>query len=450
MAARESARQTPALAIAWENTGVSARKKSWRGSIATGNAPPEMCDTLERDAEKTLRAIHGGMMARRGFQHGSLFKRGTRTKVWVARWWEDVIDSAGKFRRQRRSEVIGSLAQLPTRRQAMQFLSARLSSINIGKARRQSLRTFADFVRLDWSPVILPTVKYATQKHYNYMLNTHLIPAFGSRQLREISREELQAFLTGKLASGLSWETVHHFKCGLSKILGAAEEWGHVTENLALKTKLPRRQGQKERAVLSPLQVRDLAAILNEPARSMTLILALTGLRIGELLALRWSNVEINARMLRVSETVYDGHFDRPKTKRSARTIPIGPETADLFASLRPTTPDANALVFAKRDGSPFARWNLLRKHIKPAAKKLGLSGATWHMLRHSHATMLDGVGTPIGTMQSLLGHSTPDITREIYLHAIPAEQRRAVENVEQLLFGPKWTQVEAATTTLQ
>jgi len=63
----------------------------------------------------------------------------------------------------------------------------------------------------------------------------------------------------------------------------------------------------------------------------------------------------------------------------------------------------------------------------------------TWHLLRHSHATMLDGVGTPIGTMQALLGHPAPEITREIYLHAIPEEQRRAVESVEKLVLGPKF-----------
>jgi hypothetical protein len=61
---------------------------------------------------------------------------------------------------------------------------------------------------------------------------------------------------------------------------------------------------------------------------------------------------------------------------------------------------------------------------------------------------MLDSVGTPIGTMQSLLGHSTPEITSEIYLNAIPEEKRRAVESVERLVFGPKWTQVQAQTRT--
>src|SRR5208337_4132373 len=129
---------------------------------------------------------------------------------------------------------------------------------------------------------------------------------------------------------------------------------------------------------------------------------------------------------------VYEGHFDKPKTKRSVRTIPIGKETAEILERVRPAFADPTALVFATREGLPLDRRNLLRKHVKPAAKKLGFTGVTWHLLRHSYATMLDGVGTPVGTMQSLLGHSAPEITREIYLHAIPEEQRRAVESVER------------------
>ena len=394
--------------------------------------------TLKGDAEHAGRAIHGGTMARRGFQQGSLFQRGTRRKLWVARWWEDVIQLDGTLGRLRRSEVIGTVAEFPTRRKAMQVLSQRLRLINSGEARAQSIRKFGEFVKNDWMPVILPTLKYATQKHYRYMIDVHLIPAFGETQLRELTREELQKFLSRKLSSGLSWETVHHFKCGLSKILGAAEEWGCITENVAQKTKLPRRQHGAERIVLTPIQVRDLAATLSEPVRSFTLLLVLTGLRVGELLALRWGSVDLKARLLRVVETVYDGHFDKPKTKRGTRTIPIGTDTAEILAARCPAAVDPRALIFATREGLPLNRWNLLRKHLKRAAKKLGLPGVTWHLLRHSHATMLDVVGTPIGTMQSLLGHSTPEITREIYLHALPEEQRRAVESVERLVLGPK------------
>src|SRR5467141_4960076 len=299
-----------------------------------------MRTTLISDAEQAGRAIEiprkGGTMARRGFQQGMLFQRGTRRKLWVARWWEDVIQVDGTLGRLRRSEVIGTIAEFPTRRKAMQVLSQKLRPINRGDARPQSVRTFGDFVKDDWMPVILPTLKYATQKHYRYMLDVHLIPAFGKRQLRELTREELQSFLSRKLNSGLSWETVHHFKCGLSKILSAAEEWGCINENVAQKTKLPRRQHGAERTVLTPAQVRKLAATLNEPARSITLLLVLTGLRVGELLALRWGNIDLNAQLLRVVETVYDGHFDQPKTKRSARTIPIGAETAEILAAVLP------------------------------------------------------------------------------------------------------------------
>jgi integrase len=196
------------------------------------------------------------------------------------------------------------------------------SAFRLGKSARisQSTRTFGDFAKDDWMPVVLPTRKYATQKHYKYMLDVHLVPAFGKRQLRELRRAELQSFLSRKLNGGLSWETVHHFKCGLSKILSAAEEWCCITENVAQKTKLPRRQHGGERAILTPAQVRNLAAGLNEPARSITLLLALTDLRVGELLALRWGSIDLNARLLRVCETVYADISISPK--RSAAHEP--------------------------------------------------------------------------------------------------------------------------------
>jgi integrase len=164
----------------------------------------------------------------------------------------------------------------------------------------------------------------------------------------------------------------------------------------------------------------------------------LIALRVGELLALRWGRVDLKARLLRVVETVYDGHFVQIQDEGSMCTIPIGAETAEILTVLRPVAVDARSLLFAKSDQTPLARWNHLRKHLKPAAKKLGLSGVAWHLLRHSLATMRDVVGTPIGTMQALLGHAPPEIAREIHLHAIPEEQRRAVESVETLVLGPK------------
>jgi hypothetical protein len=87
---------------------------------------------------------------------------------------------------------------------------------------------------------------------------------------------------------------------------------------------------ERRESCLLRSQLQLLAEALREPVRSFTLLLVLTGLRVGELLVLRWGNVDVKARLLRVVETVFDGHFDKPKTKRGMRTIPIGAETAEI------------------------------------------------------------------------------------------------------------------------
>jgi integrase len=136
-------------------------------------------------------------------------------------------------------------------------------------------------------------------------------------------------------------------------------------------------------------------------------LLVLTGLRIGELLALRWRNVDLENGMLRVTESVYEGHFDTPKTQRSQRSLPLGPMAIRILAARKPAVVNPEALVFATRDGSPFDRHNLTRRQLKTTCKKLGLEGVGWHWLRHANATLLDAVGTPLGTVQALLGHSS-------------------------------------------
>jgi integrase len=185
-----------------------------------------------------------------------------------------------------------------------------------------------------------------------------------------------------------------------------------------------------------------LLEALPEPSRSLAWLLTFTGLRIGELLALRWRDVDLDAGFIRVRQSVYEGHFDDPKTKRSRRTVPLGTQGAQILTARKPVAAcDPDGLVFAARNGSPLCRRNLLNRQLKPTCEKLKLEGVTWHWLRHANATLLDSVGASIGTMQALLGHSSSEITRDVYLHSVPADARQAVQRVEELI-GPKWTQV--------
>src|ERR1700676_35982 len=122
--------------------------------------------------------------------------------------------------------------------------------------------------------------------------------------------------------------------------------------------------------------------------------------------------------------------------------FPLGPNPSPSFPLCAVRQANLNSLVFSTCSAQPMCRRNLLHRHLQRVCEELGLPRTTWHSLRLCHATLLDAVGAPLGTIQALLGHASSEITRQIYLHAIPAEQRRAVEGVEKLLIGPKWTQV--------
>jgi integrase len=187
------------------------------------------------------------------------------------------------------------------------------------------------------------------------------------------------------------------------------------------------------------LPVCALLEALPEPSRSLAWLLTFAGLRVGELLALRWRDVDLEGGFIRVRQSVYEGVFDDPKTKRSRRTVPLGTQGTEILKGRKPTVCDPESLVFAARNGSPLCRRNLLNRQLKPTSEKLKLEGVTWHWLRHVNATLLDSVGASPGTLQALLGHAI-DMSA-IYVHSVSADSRQAVQKVEEAI-GPKWTQV--------
>jgi integrase len=405
---------------------------------------PFSMTTLLTNAEPPKRAIpKGGKMVRSsGYQNGYLFQRGTRRKVWVVRWREDVVGEDGTLLRVRRSEILGPVTQIPTRRAAQRLLLERLQAINSGKGSKLQFCTFREFVQNRWIPVIYPTLKYSTKKQYDYIFKVHLEPAFGDMQLTLITRDLAQSFLNGKLRSGLAWKTVKHFRTALGTILGAAEMHDLISENPVKKTRLPRRPIQSERTAISLEQIQKVLSKLPQPSRSIGSLIVVSGLRIGEVLALRWKDIDFDSRVLRVNQTVYEGHFDEPKTRRSRRTVPLSPATIQILQQHLPSQVDADALLFGTRKGAALSRRNLLNRQLLPTCKQLGLEGINWHWLRHANASLLDACGAPVGTIQDLLGHASPGITRGTYIHGIPEESRKAVDRVSETVFGPKWTQV--------
>jgi integrase len=163
----------------------------------------------------------------------------------------------------------------------------------------------------------------------------------------------VQNFVSAKLRNGLSWKTVKHLRTLLGTILGAAGTWGLIERNPVRLTRFPRHpHPRQERAPIAPERIQQLLEALPEPSRSIACLLAWTGLRIGELLALRWRDVDLEQRVLHVRQTVYEGHFDEPKSRSSQRTVPFGPKAIALIAARRPEKIAPDALVFSTRQGT--------------------------------------------------------------------------------------------------
>jgi len=211
-----------------------------------------------------------------------------------------------------------------------------------------------------------------------------------------------------KARSGLSWKTVKHIRTAFGTILEEATRQDLLLSNPVRKTRLARRGPVPEKAAIAPDTLRVLIEKLAEASRTIAAAIAMTGLRIGELLALRWPDVDLQSGFLSVRQTVYEGHFDEPKTKRSKRTVPLPSECVGILARLRPIDAQPSALIFSTAKGSPLCRRNLLNRQFKPICKSLGLTGVTWHWLRHANATLHDARGTSLAPSRHYLGTRLP------------------------------------------
>src|SRR5467141_4889701 len=212
------------------------------------------------------------------------------------------------------SEDSGPISEIAGRREARILLQSRLASLNSGQRRAQATMPFVVFVAEHFESAVLPTLKYATQEIYSFLLRKHLLPRFRDCRLCDITRAEIQQYLVGKLKDGYAWETTHHLRSLLSKVMGTAVSWNYISDNPVHGVRMPERSLKRPHRFLSLGEVRQLITASDEPVRTVVLRAVMTGLRIGEILALRWGRINFAAGTLRVEENCYKGKFGTPKT----------------------------------------------------------------------------------------------------------------------------------------
>lgn len=382
--------------------------------------------TVGREAGNRLRPKVEVEMGRKRFQQGCIFRAGSKKKVWRARWRVDVLDAEGNMRRVQRHVTLGSVTEIPSRTAARERLAVLMAEDG---NRGPKVDIAFEELATRWQQNILPTLKPPTADYYRKLIAAHLLPVFSGMKLSEIGRYEVQQFLTGR-SRRYTRNSLRGMRVALGRLLGWAAECGWVEENVCRGTLLPRGIPGRVRARLSEQDVERLAAALKEPYRTLVLFLAITGARISEAIGLRFG--DLGREGLLLERRIYAGQVDIVKTDSSERCLPVPDLVRALLLSLRNGSGDG--WIFRTHAGTPLIPGNALRRHVKPAAKRLGIPLCGWHDLRHALASWASERGWSPKLTASILGHSDVRTTLQIYTHTTEAGARRAMEEIAQSL----------------
>jgi integrase len=279
--------------------------------------------------------------------------------------------------------------------------------------------------------------KKSTQKNHRHIVEKHLLPHFGDKAVAEVTRQEVQAYVASLTQAGYAPKTIDHIHDVLSAVLRTAVKWGHLQANPAREVDLPALKTVRAKWALTIAQAAQLLDVLPPLARTMVGLVMLSGLRRGEVFALRWRDLDEQGQCLTVREAVYEGTFDTPKTEAGIRQIPLSAAAITLIADWRAHAKDtkADALVFSTWSGEPISPNNVLRQQVFPACDRLGLKRVTWLTLRRTYSSWAHEKGVPGKVVAQLMGHTKVDTTLNVYTQVIDGALRTAVDKVGSELF---------------
>lgn len=285
---------------------------------------------------------------------------------------------------------------------------------------------FKDFAKRFLETYVATNNKHSEATTKESVFKHHLVPAFGELTLDQITEERIEKYKGTKLRRKrpLSAKTINNQLTILRKTLSIAVKWkelAHVPEIQWLKTQEP------EIEFFGFEEADRLIGSAAPEWRTMIIVAVRTGLRIGELIGLRWEDVDLHTGQLHVRQAVALDRIGTPKSGKS-RKLPLSREALDALKAHRHLRGE---LVFCADDGRMLRR-NQCRRPLWAACRRAGLRRIGWHVLRHTFASHLAIRGASLQVIQQLLGHATLEMTLR-YAHLTPAAHQEAIS----LLDGP-------------
>jgi integrase len=352
---------------------------------------------------------------KRGRGEGSIYRR--KDGRWVGQY--DIDGKRRYIYGKTRKEVASKLTKAMAERDAGMVFDA--GSLRVG-----------DYLDR-WLDSIRDTLRRRTWIRYEEIVRLHLKPSLGVIKLDRVSALQIQSLYRAKLDSGLSPRTVQIIHATLYKALKQAVKWTLLPRNVADSVDPPR-VPKREIKPLSEEQVKRLLETAQGDKLEALYILAVhTGMRSGELLGLRWQDVDLQIGTVQVRRSVFGGRTEAPKSANGNRSIRL---TKTSIRALQGHE-RASEWVFSTSVGTPISVHNLHNRSWKPLLARAGLPHSTrFHDLRHTCATLLLTKGVHPKIVQEMLGHSSITITLDTYSHVLPNMQEKAVEALEEILEG--------------
>jgi integrase len=294
--------------------------------------------------------------------------------------------------------------------------------------------TFAEFADRWYNDYAKPNVRAKTARDYEAIIRVHLVPAFGEQMLSEIQPADVQAFVAEKSRSGLSAGTVNKQLVILKAMLARAVEWRYLRESPARYVKRLR-EPQREMDYFRPDEINSFLEAASVSNRLLFATAIFTGLRQGELLALRWGDIDLLKGVLYVRRTYHPAFgFGEPKSAAGRRAVYLPPDLMEMFReegfARRPED-----LVFTNREGRPFDPSGLVRHEFHPTLSRAGLRRIRFHDLRHTYAAMMISVGASPKLLQEQMGHESISTTMRHYGHLMPSVSEGVGAKLEALVY---------------
>lgn len=334
-----------------------------------------------------------------------------------------------------------------TRQECQGWLKKTIHQIDGGLTFTGAQTTYKEFLE-DWLVSLASRLRPATVRQYNMTIRRYIIPVIGRIKLKDLRPDQIQNLYDAKVQDGCGPRTVQVIHAVIHRSLAHALKLGLIIRNPAAVV-TPPKSSQKEMKIYDESQVNQmLLAARGNRNEALYNLAVTTGLRQGELLGLRWNDLDWEKRSLQVGRQLKrkfrkGDYFEYPKTKAGRRTIILGSKTIEKLQEhwkcqnqervLAGERWQENDLIFPTPIGTPMDHSNLYRA-FKDFIRQAGLPEIRFHDIRHTAASLMLNHGTPVIVVSRRLGHSKASITLDIYGHLIPEMQNDVAEMMDELI----------------